>query len=185
MILVSQGLVTSSATAQRDLWKDIRANSGGTGKPASGASLCGHFKTQVCEKCQPHSSFCWCTHPDALADTINARGVVVSVVRQPNEHALTQQIVNSIDHANSTGTGVAPIVLVHRATHWVVVYGFVSDPSGNAGVSVGQFNVTEFLIHDPEVSAQHNRCTSDDWFADYLRDIPCGTFAGKQVMVGT
>lgn len=185
MILVSQGVVTASVTAQQQLWTEIRARSGGTGKPASGSSLCGDFATQVCEKCNQHSSICWCTHPDALADTMKARGVVVSRVRQPNEHALTLRIVNSIDHAKSTGTGVAPIVLVNRATHWVVVYGFVFDPSGNTGVTVGPFNVTEFLIHDPDLPAQKNHCVTDDWFSDYLRDIPCGTFAGKQVMVGT
>jgi hypothetical protein len=183
MILAAQGRVSASMTDQTMLWGRIKANTIGNGRGHS-VTLCPHFNTQICEHCKPSGEFCWCTHPDALAQTI--AGYQVPVVRRSlgSEPTLTAQVVNAISVGVQTGTGLAPIVLVHEATHWVVVYGFVHDETGQSGRRIGGFNVTELLVHDPELDASNDHCTIDVWFALYLRDIDCGAFAGQQVMVG-
>jgi hypothetical protein len=189
MILASLKQVGTSLAVQQELWVEIKTRTGqaapapAKAKNQASSSLCGTFPHQICEDCGQGSSFCWCTHPVPLAATLSAHGAPAGVVITNTELDLTTAVITSIQASNQKGDSKAPIVLVRQATHWVVVYGFVFDETGATGTPIAKLHVTEMLIRDPELNALNNSCSIDHWFASYLRDIPCGQFKNKQVMV--
>src|SRR5262245_13199772 len=185
MVLASFGTVSTGLKVQDQLWTNIQANTAGSGPPGgkAGASLCGHFPTQICEDCRRAGPLCWCSHPAAVATTLMAYKVGASVVVESSEKAITEQIVQAI--AGAAGAGrAAPIVLVGKnARHWVVAYGFVHVKSDPLGIDLGGFHVTELLIRDPALAVSENHCLINYWFSHYLRDISCGAFEGQHVIV--
>ena len=124
MILNAKGKVGKTKAIEDQLWDEIKANTTPAGSlVVPSAPPCGTFANQVTEACKP-DALCWCTYPDALATTINDHlgnaGVSVVLDKDPTGLGLTARIVASIS------SGIAPAVLVHDATHWVVVYGFLA-----------------------------------------------------------
>jgi hypothetical protein len=159
------------------LWADVKDNTPGPAGPPNPGTLCGQFPTQICEACGT-ASFCWCSHPSALVQTLNQhlqqKDYLEHVVS--SEADVTARAVASID------SGVAPVVLVYGLMHWVVMYGYRCD--GTKGL-----NVTHVLIHDPADPPGIGEMLTDgvpvsDWRADYLEQGECGRYLASWVVLG-
>lgn len=183
MILHSGGKVGKSNAIEDQLWDEIKANTTPGGNiVVPSPPPCGTFANQVTEACKP-DALCWCTYPDALATTINDHlgpGGGVKVVRDNDATGLglTARIVASV------ASGTAPAVLVHNATHWVVVYGFRAGGVAST-LLVGSQNASHVYVHDPEWLATQTLYDIEGFTSEYLdAPVACGVFGGRQIMVG-
>src|SRR5439155_14711175 len=128
------------------LWTEIKTNTIPPGPAPAGSPVppCQGFGNQICESCPPpFTPFCWCTHPSALAATINMHlgGGAAVVSTDASEDAITARAIASINN------GLGAAVLVHHGTHWVVVFGYVPTVLGP-----GQ-TATHMKIRDSEHQA--------------------------------
>lgn len=182
MILYARGRTTTAVADQDQLWLDIQANTRNPrGNPAPGggaASPCGGFVNQICEACEP--KYCWCTHPTALASTLNVRlkAATYDVIVDASELGLTARALANVRR------NIAPVVLVFGVKHWVVVRGYVDDPQ-RAGMTFDGQRVSDIFVHNPAWTAPRASMSASHWISYYMREILCGTYAEKWVMVGS
>jgi hypothetical protein len=180
MLLNARGIGGTSDEDQEALWQDIKAHTVRKGANPAGdkCSFCGVFDTQICEP-SGDCAQCWCTHPKALADTLNARLPGASFgVRIGTEEEVTAIAINSINRH------VPAVMLVYGARHWVVVNGYTPVASG--GLVFGEHRVSQIHILNPEWLAADNTrlaVVAEDWTAFYMAEVPFGTFKDSCVVV--
>jgi hypothetical protein len=177
MILNAQGKAGSDLATLNALWSDIKTNTIPPGPNPAGSPVpaCGGFGNQICEKCHPPlSRFCWCTHPSALAATINMHlrgGAAAAISSDASEDVITARAIASVNN------GLAAAVLVHFGTHWVVVFGYEPTVLGP-----GQ-TATHVMIRDSE-HGDRIVITMSVWANSYLTPPRCGKLKQHFVTVG-
>lgn len=161
---------------QRDIWTNIQKLTDGPGPdppPKNGLGSCPSFPQQICE-CK--SQLCWCTHPTALSaelgSCLSPEAFTVVTVNAPSKDQLTLQVLQIL------GDGWAPVVLVHRGSHWVVVEG--CDYTDGSPIDLRTLTLQ---ILDPELPAPLNGVRDTFWNGLYLSAVWCGAYKDNYVMV--
>jgi peptidase C39-like protein len=171
MVVSSQTKFDTGSKQQDTLWEDIKAltttpSNVTTGDPAGDDSPCESFPKKICEACRPQS-FCWCAFPTTLKAIIRelAPATAVRVITSAKQKAITGKVLTCLRR------GIAPVVLVSRATHWVVVNGFDEDSDHQVSLLNPAF--------DAQIAV-----SLDDWNVWYLDVGGCGIYKNKYVVVG-
>jgi len=181
MVLCARDAIGSSPDEQRRLWADIQAHTRRTtpSPHRRKCTTCGFFARQICERFGD-SAQCWCTHPRALAVTLNRRldGESSFAVVTGDERAITATALNRIDH------GIASVMLVYGTRHWVVVHGYT--PVEDGGMVLGNHRVSHIHILNPQgrdAHDAHRAIPIRAWMADYMAVVPFGAYSDRCVLV--
>jgi hypothetical protein len=172
MILLAEGRVPDdSDKVQLKLWDEVQAN---TGTAANGYP--------IVEPCADPNPLKWATHPLALKKTLNAhlRGDPIHVIDDPDEDVTTVNALRSVKR------GLAPAVLIHDTTHWIVAYGCERSQPSRGRIPEETIDgdvMTHMLVRDPAAGGFRTRITLNQWRAK-LYAVECGDFTTKYVVVG-
>jgi len=181
MLLHARGAVGTSLDEQFALWDDIKAHTQRTqpNPHVPRRTVCGSFDNQICERDGDHAQ-CWCTHPRALATTLNTRldGASSFAPTAGDEQAVTAIALERIDR------GIPSAMLVYGTRHWVIVHGYT--PVEEGGMVLGNHRVSQIHIRNPQYidanGAQH-AFDIDEWMANFMAVVEFGEYSGRCVIV--
>jgi hypothetical protein len=176
MILVALNKAQTGTTEQYRLWTEVQNATPGPSGSQAPFTACGHFPKQICERCST-DAFCWCSHPDALANAINDRLGQDLYKKWPHtsEFDTTECVLDNVD------ADIAAPVLVRGYAHWVVVHGY---ETGSSGIDFHGRSVTGLLVQNPEWDGPKQAIALGSWNADYLMKITCGSLSRHIVVLG-
>jgi hypothetical protein len=181
MLLNARGAAGTSLEEQFALWAEIQSHTQRTrpNPPGNKCTVCGFFDNQICER-DVNCAQCWCTHPRALATTLNARldGASSFAPTRGGEQAVTAMALDTIDR------GIPSVMLVYGTRHWVVVHGYT--PVEEGGMVLGNHRVSHIHVRDPKwQDAEHGNLAIPvgKWMADYMANVEFGEFRQTCVVV--
>lgn len=179
MVLASLGVPSLTPPTWQDrLWDYIVANTGSTRPPSAPSSPTSpSFPRQKCERCAGLWN-CWSTTPAVLQQLLNSSQAVAqyAVSKHSLESTATGVLLDTIDRQ------LPGIALVFGWQHWLVVDGYRHSEPG--ATPVAGRNLNGVYIRDPWASDAIGLIPWIDWQDDYLSVVPCGSFAGKIVVLG-
>jgi hypothetical protein len=165
---------------QEQLWADVQARTNEARPAAAGPGTpdCPAFPTQRCEKVQWDWK-CWSTTPPALERVLNLRQsrATCAVSTHPTERAATRALLDAID------AGIPGVALVFGWQHWLVVDGYLHDPTASS-TNVGHRHVDGVYLRDSNAEEALHYVTWTRWTDDYLRFVPAGTYRDTIVVIG-
>jgi len=180
MLQNARGIGGDSIEEQKAIFKDIQSHTVQIEENPDGDqfSVCGFFEGQICEL-YGEDVQCWCTHPRALAETLNARldGAAYEAFAGTEDEVTA----TAIDNINR---GIPAVMLVYGMRHWLVINGYTPVESG--GMVFGNHRVSEIHILNPEwEGADDTRfaVVAEDWTAFYMATVPFGEYLGRCVVV--